>query len=147
MFLCLFVSHFQDCSHCHDIFSHYHLLFVQCFNACQFCWLSSAPNCVAYFHINLDDLMIVITPKSVPIPDSFLWLWFLDRLLVFFLFISIVTSFCFLHILPGAILVTIYFISGLCALLDCVGVSFRTHLLHPAWVEASFEVLVVYSVE
>ena len=97
MLLCLFVSHFQDCSHHHDIFPHYDLLFVKCFNACQFCWLSSAPNCVTYFHSNLDDLTIVSTPKKISIPVSFLQLGFLGGIPVLFLFIVkvlLVTIFC-----------------------------------------------------
>ena len=69
---------FQDRSHCHDILSHFDLIFVQCFNAYQVFWLSRTPNCVAYFQINLDDLTIVSTSKSVSIPASFLWLGFLE---------------------------------------------------------------------
>ena len=42
--------------------------------------------------------------------------------------------------------VTIYFLVGICTLLGDVGVSFSTYLLHLAWVEESFELLSVHSI-
>ena len=123
------------------------LTFVQCFNFCQFFWLLSAPNRIAYFHNNLDGLIIIRTSKSVIIPDYCLWLGFLGRLLVIFFFIATVTTFRFLHIPTGTVLVTISLLVGLCALLGYVGVPFSTHILDLAWVEASFEFLAVYYIE
>ena len=84
---------------------------------------------------------------SVPIPASFLRLGFLGSILALFFFITTVASCCFPHIPPGVVLVTIYFLVGLCALLGYVLVPFSSHMFHIAWVEASFEVLSVYSIE
>ena len=85
--------------------------------------------------------------KIVYIHVSFLQLGFLGKIFVLFFFISIVTSCDFLLIPPGAVLVTIPFLVGLCALLSDVGFSFITHLLHLAWVEVLFEVLAVHYIE
>ena len=109
--------------------------------------ISSLPNCVARFRYNLDNLTVVRTPNHVSIPDYFLWLGFLCDILVLFFFIDMVTSCRLIHILPRAVLVTVYFLVGVCALLGDVGVSFSAHLLHLAWAEASFEVLEVHSIE
>ena len=53
----------------------------------------------------------------------------------------------FLYIPTRAVLVTVYFLVGLCTLLGDVGVSFTAHLLHLDWMEASFEALYVHSIE
>ena len=149
---------FQDRSYRHDTFSHYDLIFMSYFlimswflwsalMTIRLCWLSREPNSVAHFYTNLDDLIIVKTPKSVSIPASFLRLGFIGGLLVLLLFISMVTSCHLLHIPPVAVLVTIHFLVGLCALLGDGGVSLSTQPLHFAWAEASFEVLAVQSID
>ena len=112
----------------------------------RICWLSSAPNWVAHFHANLDDLIIISNSKSVSIPASFIQLGFLGGILVLLFFIATVTIRHFLHIPPGEVLATISFLVGICALLGDVGVSFRTYLLHLSWVEESFELLEVHSI-
>ena len=138
---------FQHCYSHYDIFYHYDLLLWSALMPVRLSWISSAPNCVVHVHPNLDDLTIINAYKHVTIPASFLQLGILGGIFVFFFFIATVNSFCLLYIPPRSVLVTVSFIFGLCALLGDVGVSFSTHLLHTAWMEALYEVLVVYSIE
>ena len=128
-------------------FPNYYFLLCSALMTVRIFWLSSAPNCVAYFHSNLYDITIVSAFKLVTVPASFLWLGIFGRLFVLFFFIAAVTSFRFLHIPTRELLVTVSFLVGLCALLGDVVFSFASHLLHIAWVEALFEVLAVHSIE
>ena len=63
---------FQHCSHRHDVFSYYEFLLCRALMPVRIFCISSAPNCVADFHSNLDDLTIVRASKRVSIPSSFL---------------------------------------------------------------------------
>ena len=137
---------FQHRSHCYDIFSYFEFLFCSALMPVSLFWLSSAPNCVANFHSNLDYLTILNAPKCVTIPAYFLLLGIPGRIFVFLFFIVTVMSCLLLCIPPRSVLVTISFPVKLSALLGYVGFSFRAHLLHLDWVEASFEVLAVHSI-
>ena len=111
---------FQHCSHRHDVFSYYEFLLCRALMPVRIFCISSAPNCVADFHSNLDDLTIVRASKRVSIPSSFLWFWIVVSIFVLFFFNVMVTSCRLLHFPPRVVLLTVYFLVGLCALLGDV---------------------------
>ena len=138
---------FQHRSHYYYIFSHYDFLLCSALMPVRIFWLSSVPNFVTHFRSNLYYLNIINAFIRVAIPASFLKLGILGGIFFFFFFIATVTSWRFFYILYILLLVTVSFLVVLCTLLGDVGFSFSAHLLHLAWVEASFEVLAVHSIE
>ena len=147
MFLWLFVYHVSISFPSSWHLSHYDLILWSALVPDRFCWISRAHNCVARLHYNLYNLTIINASKCVAIRAYFLRLEILGRPLAFFLFITMVTSCCFLYIPRRAIFVTVSFTVGLCVLLGDVGVCLRSHVLHLIWVEAQFEVLEIHSIE
>ena len=120
---------FQHCSHRHDVFSYNDFLLCRALMPVRICCISSAPNCVANFHSNLDDLTIVRASKRISVPSSFLWFWIVVGIFVLFFLIVRVTSCRLLNIPPREVLPTVYFLVGLCALLGDVEVSFSAYML------------------
>ena len=136
MLICLFLSHFSTLfpSSWHSL----PLWLALCsdLTPASLWWISSSPNCVSHSYYNFDEPTILNFSKLVFIFASFLQLGLLGGIFVLVFFITMVIRCIFFHISPRELLVTIYFLVGLCELLGDVGIFFSAHMLHLFWVES-----------